>query len=82
MFDIMKFAEKNQVEVDVRPGMKPVVWEFFIRDRKLEIVKFTQILDRELDRQHNIDAYLENRCDSMLEDILESRSQQRKSAAV
>lgn len=82
MFDIMKYAEKNQVEVDVRPGIKPVVWEFFLRDRKHDIVEFTQILDRELDRQHNVDTYLENRCNSMLENILEARRLQQKPAAV
>ena len=30
MFDIMKFASDNHVEVDVRPGTRPVVWEFFL----------------------------------------------------
>ncbi|MDO5477405.1 MAG: hypothetical protein Q4F43_09890 [Eubacteriales bacterium] len=73
MFDIMKYAEENHVEVDVRPGTKPVVWEFFIRDRSLDIVKFTQIYDRELVRQHDVDAYLEQRCNALLEDITEAR---------
>ena len=48
MFDIMSYAEKNHVEVDVRPGTKPVVWEFFLRDRSLDLVDFAQIHDREL----------------------------------
>lgn len=73
MFDIMKYAEKNHVEVDVRPGVKPVVWEFFIRDRKLDIVQFTQIQERELARQHNVDDYIEKRCDGLMQSILESR---------
>ena len=73
MFDIMSFAEKNKVEVDVRPGTKPVVWEFFVRDRSLDIVQFTQIHERELERQSNIDAYLEKRCSDLMEDIIEAR---------
>ena len=32
MFDVMKYAADHHVEVDVRPGTRPVVWEFFIRD--------------------------------------------------
>ena len=73
MFDIMKYAEKHHVEVDVRPGVKPVVWEFFIRDRKLDIVQFTQIQERELARQHNVEDYIEKRCDGLMQSILESR---------
>ena len=76
MFDIMKFAEENHVEVDVRPGTKPVVWEFFVRDRGLDIVQFTQVFDRELDRQYNVDAYLEQRCDAMMEEIIAARRYQ------
>ena len=64
MFDIMNYAEKNHVEIDVRPGTNPVVWEFFIRDRQLDIVQFTQIHSRELDRQSNPDWYIEQRCES------------------
>ena len=81
MFDIMKYAEENHVEVDVRPGTKPVVWEFFIRDRSLDIVKFTQIYARELVRQHDVDAYLEQRCNALLEDITEARRIERIKAA-
>ena len=81
MFDIMKYAEENHVEVDVRPGTKPVVWEFFIRDRSLDIGKFTQIYDRELVRQHDVDAYLEQRCNALLEDITEARRIERIKAA-
>lgn len=81
MFDIMKYAEKNQVEVDVRPGTKPVAWEFFLRDHRLDMVQFTKVLDRELERQYNTDAYLEARCDAMMEGILEARRQEKKRAA-
>ena len=77
MFDIMKYAEKNNVEIDVRTGVKPVVWEFFIRDRKLDIVQFTQIQERELARQHNVDEYIEKRCDELMQSILESRKLQK-----
>ena len=77
MFDIMKFAEKNHVEIDVRRGTKPVVWEFFVRDRSLDIVQFTQILERELERQHNVDDYIEMRCNELMQDILEVRKQQK-----
>ena len=76
MFDIMKYAEKNHVEIAVRPGTKPVVWEFFIRDRKLDLVQFTQILERELALQYNADEYIEKRCVELIQDILESRKQQ------
>ena len=76
MFDIMKYAEKNRVEIDVRPGTKPVVWEFFVRDRGLDLVEFTQVFDRELDRQHNVDTYLEQRCDEMMRRISAARSMQ------
>lgn len=80
MFDIMKFAAEHRVEVDVRPGTKPVVWEFFVRDRALDIVKFTQIFDRELERQHNVDLYLEKRCEAMMEEIHEARRLARRTA--
>ena len=73
MFDVMKYAADHQVEVDVRPGTLPVVWEIFIRDRGLDLVEFTQILDRELERQHNIDLYLEKGCDAMMAEITEVR---------
>ena len=76
MFDIMKFAEKNHVEVDVRPGKKPVVWEFFIRDRQLDIVQFTQISSRELERQVSADVYIEHRCAELMETIHEARRSQ------
>ena len=77
MFDIMKFAEKNHVEIDVRRGTKPVVWEFFVRDRRLDMVQFTQILERELERQHNVDEYIEKRCDELMQDIHEARAQRK-----
>ena len=73
MFDVMKYAADHQVEVDVRPGTLPVVWEIFIRDRGLDLVEFTQILDRELERQHNVDLYLEKRCDAMMAEITKVR---------
>ena len=75
MFDIMNYAEKNHVEIDVRPGTNPVVWEFFIRDRQLDIVQFTQIHSRELDRQSNPDWYIEQRCESMMEAVREELRQ-------
>lgn len=77
MFDIMKFAEKNRVEIDVRPGTKPVAWEFFIRDRQLDMVKFTRILERELADCFNTDAYLEKRCDELMQEIKDARKQQK-----
>ena len=81
MFDVMKYAADHQVEVDVRPGTLPVVWEIFIRDRGLDLVEFTQILDRELERQHNIDLYLEKRCDALMEDITLVRQAQKTISA-
>lgn len=73
MFDIMKYAATNHVEVDVRPGIHPVVWEIFIRDRGLDLVQFKQILERDLERQYNIDLYLEKCCDTMMAEISEAR---------
>lgn len=80
MFDVMKYAADHQVEVDVRPGTLPVVWEIFIRDRGLDLVEFTQILDRELERQYNIDLYLEKRCDAMMAEIIEVRRLNKRTA--
>lgn len=81
MFDIMKYAEKNHIEIDVRPGTKPVVWEFFIRDRQLDIVQFTQIHSRELERQSNPDWYIEQRCESLMEAVREARAARNLSKA-
>jgi len=80
MFDVMKYAADHKVEVDVRPGTLPVVWEIFIRDRGLNLVEFTQILDRELERQYNIDLYLEKRCDAMMAEITEVRRLNKRTA--
>lgn len=77
MFDIMKYAEKNHVEIDVRPGTRPVVWEFFVRDRQLDLVQFTQIHERELARAFDQNAYIEMRCDELMANILETRRQQK-----
>ena len=77
MFDIMNYAEKNHVEIDVRPGTKPVVWEFFLRDRQLDLVQFTQIQERELARAYDKDAYIEKRCDELMGVILETRMQKK-----
>ena len=81
MFDIMNYAEKNHVEIDVRPGTNPVVWEFFIRDRQLDIVQFTQIHSRERDRQSNPDWYIEQRCESLMEAVREARAARNLSMA-
>jgi hypothetical protein len=81
MFDVMKYAADHHVEVDVRPGTRPVVWEFFIRDRGLDLVKFTQIFDYELERQHNVDLYMEKRCDALMEDVTLVRQAQKTISA-
>lgn len=81
MFDIMKYADKHHVEIDVRPGTRPVVWEFFIRDRQLDIVQFAQIHERELARQYDADEYIEKRCDELMTEILEARRLQEKELA-
>lgn len=78
MFDVMKFAADNHVEVDVRPGTAPVVWELFVRDRSKELVKFAQILSRDLERQHNVDRYIEQRFNAMMEEIREERKEHKK----
>ena len=73
MFDIMKYAETNHVEVDVRRGTKPVAWEFFLRDRSMDIVKFTQITEIDLKNQIDVEQYLKQRCDVMMEEISAER---------
>lgn len=81
MFDIMKYADKHHVEIDVRPGTRPVVWEFFIRDRQLDLVQFVQIHERELARAYDPDTYIEKRCDELMTAILEARMQQKAEEA-
>ena len=82
MFDIMNYAEKNHVEIDVRPGTKPVVWEFFLRDRQLDLVQFTQIQERELARAYDTDTYIAKRCDELMGVILDTRMQTKAEEAV
>ncbi len=74
MFDIMSYAEKNDVEVTVRKGHDGrTAWEIFLRDRTLGITEFTRIIDIEIRGRFDQDAYLEKRCESMMDRIRGAR---------
>lgn len=77
MFDMMQFAEKNDVEVSVRKGHDGrAEWEIFLRDRKLNATEFTRIIGIDirdlLDK--DLDAYIESRCEMMMDNIRAARN--------
>ena len=74
MFDIMQYALENDVEVAVRQGHDGrTAWEIFLRDRRLDITEFTRIIDIEIRDRLDPDAYLEHRCESMMDTIRAAR---------
>ena len=74
MFDMMQYAEKNDVEVSVRKGHDGrTEWEIFLRDRKLGVTEFTRIIDIEIRGRLDKDAYIEQRCESMMDSIRAAR---------
>ena len=49
MFDVMNYADRNDVEVSIRKGHDGrTVWEIFLRDRRLDLTEFTRIIDIEI----------------------------------
>ncbi len=46
MFDVLNYAERNDVEVSIRKGHDGrTAWEIFLRDRNLDLTEFTRIID-------------------------------------
>ena len=49
MFDVMNYADRNDVEVSIRKGHDGrTAWEIFLRDRNLGLTEFTRIIDIEI----------------------------------
>ena len=62
MFDVMNYADRNDVEVSIRKGHDGrTAWEIFLRDRNLGLTEFTRIIDIEL------------RCETMMDRIRSAR---------
>lgn len=70
----MNYADRNDVEVSIRKGHDGrTVWEIFLRDHKLELTEFTRIIDIEIRGRLDKDAYLELRCEEMMDRIRSAR---------
>ena len=49
MFDVMSYADRNDVEISIRKGHDGrTVWEIFLRDHRLNLAEFTRIIDIEI----------------------------------
>ena len=74
MFDVMNYADRNDVEVSIRKGHDGrTVWEIFLRDHKLSLTEFTRIIDIEIRGRLDQDAYIELRCEEMMDRIRSAR---------
>ena len=74
MFDVMNYAERNDVEVSVRKGHDGrTVWEIFLRDHRLNMTEFTRIIDIEIRGRLDQDAYIELRCEALMDKIRSAR---------
>lgn len=74
MFDVMNYAERNDVEVSIRKGHDGrTAWEIFLRDHTLGMTEFTRIIDIEIRGRLDQDAYLELRCENMMDRIRSAR---------
>ena len=74
MFDVMNYADRNDVEVSIRKGHDGrTVWEIFLRDHNLGMTEFTRIIDIEIRGRLNQDAYIELRCEEMMDRIRSAR---------
>ena len=81
MFDVMSYADRNDVEVSIRKGHDGrTVWEIFLRDHRLGITEFTRIIDIEYKGRLDQDAYLERRCDEIMDKIRSARNKTEYSA--
>ena len=66
MFDVMSYADRNDVEVSIRKGHDGrTVWEIFLRD--------TRIIDIEIRGRMDQDAYIEFRCEQLMDMIRSAR---------
>ena len=75
MFDVMSYADRNDVEVSIRRGHDGrTVWEIFLRDHKLGLTEYTRIIDIEFRGRLDQDAYLEHRCDEIMDKIRSARN--------
>ena len=74
MFDVMSYADRNDVEVSIRKGHDGrTVWEIFLRDHRLNMTEFTRIIDIEIRGRMDQDAYVEFRCEQMMDKIRSAR---------
>lgn len=74
MFDVMNYADRNDVEVSIRKGHDGrTAWEIFLRDRNLGLTEFTRIIDIEIRGRLDQDAYLMLRCETMMDRIRSAR---------
>ena len=81
MFDVMSYADRNDVEVSIRKGHDGrTVWEIFLRDRRLGMTEFTRIIDIEINGRFDKDAYIEKRCEEMMDKIRSARMMSEYSA--
>ena len=70
----MNYADRNDVEVSIRKGHDGrTVWEIFLRDHNLGMTEFTRIIDIEIRGRLNQDAYIELRCEEMMDRIRSAR---------
>ena len=74
MFDVMNYADRNNVEVSIRKGHDGrTEWEIFLRDHKLGMTEFTRIIDIEIRGRLDQDAYIELRCEQLMDRIRSAR---------
>ena len=74
MFDVMNYADRNDVEVSIRKGHDGrTEWEIFLRDHKLGMTEFTRIIDIEIRGRLDQDAYIELRCEQLMDRIRSAR---------
>ena len=74
MFDVLNYAERNDVEVSIRKGHDGrTAWEIFLRDRNLDLTEFTRIIDIEIRGRIDQDGYIELRCEEMMDKIRSAR---------
>ena len=80
MFDVMNYADRNDVEVSIRKGHDGrTVWEIFLRDRRLDLTEFTRIIDIEIRGRLDQDAYIELQCEKMMDKIRSARMKEQYS---
>ena len=74
MFDVMNYADRNEVEVSILKGHDGRTdWEICLRDHKLGMTEFTRIIDIEIRGRLDQDAYIELRCEQLMDRIRSAR---------